>query len=177
MNKKLIIFIILISLLIAGGIFWWQSQSKEAETYSEVFKNPIDPINYPKEHKRVYEKAQKIVDFPVIYPIEMPEGYGLVKVECDRDILSKEKGACIFTYRKGEKQIRVIEGVADIGFVEDLGEIELKNGEKGWLWKRAHKLGISLPSESSSYNYFLTGENLSKEELIQIANMFFSESK
>jgi len=168
MNKKLIIFFILISLLIAGGVFWWwQSQPKEPKTYKEVFEEPIDPNLEPEKHKEIYEKIQKIVHFPVMYPKEMPEGYKLVEAKV-------EAGNSNFIYiAKENKKIQIFEGIGDIGKVEGIGLVKLKEGE-GWLWKNEDEIGLTLLfEEETQQTYIIIGkDNVTKNELIEVASSF-----
>ena len=185
MNKKLIIFIILISLLIAGGIFWWQSQSKEPKTYKEVFEELIDPNLEPEKHKEVYEKVQKIVHFSVMYPKEIPEGYKLVEVDSTEGEKTEEGyyyGMNKITYEKGDNRIEIWEGYADLGTLEYLEKVTLKNGD-GWFWRpqtfeeivpKRKQLSLTFyPKEISEsfYGYEIIGiGDVLKEDLIEVAN-------
>ncbi len=173
MSKKttIILITIIALILIGGGVYlWWENNEKTPRTYSEVFNPPIDPNLEPEKHKEVYEKIQKTVHFPVLYPETMPEGWKLTKGESKSEA-NVSLGYSKTTYQKEDQSIEIFEGVGDVGMVKDLGEVELKNKEKGWLWKDGENIGITLPNSSSSYNYFIVGTNVSKEEIINIANL------
>jgi hypothetical protein len=184
MKKKIIVSIIVILLLACGGFFWWGSQEEEEEpkTYSEVFEEPIDPNLEPERHKEVYKKVQEIVHFPVLYPETMPEGWELKEVEStEGEKLENGKyyGANIITYKKENKKLEILEGLIDIGTVKDLKEsVDLWGGYKGAFWQGGLQneefLGMTIFKEVTSvedYGYFLIGYNVSKEELIKIANL------
>ena len=166
MDKKIIISIIVILILSLGGFFWWQGQQPQIpKTYSEVFKEPIDPNLEPEKHKEVYEKVQEIVHFPVMYPKEMPEGYKLaeVKVEAGNSNLS-------YTVKENKK-IQIFEGVGDMGRVEGIGLVKLKEGE-GWLWENEGEIGLTLLfEEETQQSYIIIGkDNVTKSELVEVAN-------
>jgi len=177
MQKKNIILIIVITLLLIGGgvYYWWHSQ--QPKVYSEVFNPPIDPNTEPEKHKEVYEKIQKIVHFPVLYPETMPEGWKLVSVEANEGLKmedGKYYGINIITYKQGNKKIEIKEGLADIGLVNDIGEVVLSNGKKDWLWQSGNKLGLTIykndnPPLATDYCFFIIGENISQEEFLKLA--------
>ncbi len=178
-KKTTIILITIIALIfISGGVYlWWENNEKTPRTYSEVFNPPIDPNLEPEKHKEVYEKIQKTVHFPVLYPKTMPEGWKLVSVDATEG--SKMEGGKYYgintiTYEQRDKKLEIKEGLVDIGLVNDIGEVILPDGKKGWLWQSGNKLGLTTykndrPPLATDYCYFIVGENISQEEFLKLA--------
>jgi hypothetical protein len=178
MNKKFLILGVIILLAVATATILFfiseQKQSAIPKTYSEIFQNPIDPSSEPEKHKEVYEKAKKVVDFRIFYPQGTINGYKLTDIQARKDLAFETKGFFTTIYEKDGSKIKVVEGIADIGMVKSLEYIDIANqesGKKAWLWEQGDKIGISLYYNSEA-NYFLVGENTTKEDLVQFAEAF-----
>ncbi|MFA5643110.1 MAG: hypothetical protein WC949_00905 [Candidatus Paceibacterota bacterium] len=188
MNKKIVIgvIIILVIALLGCVFFMWRQgkeQGKEQEqkgavapkTYSETFEKPIDSSIDQQAHKAVYEKVAQVVDFPVLYPQGAINGYKLTSIQSRRDMAFETKGSFTATYEKDDSTIRVVEGVADIGFIDEyLDSVNFPNGKTSRIWRQGDILGIEIPNENDLYSYFLLGKKSSKEDLIQLAKSLAS---
>jgi len=190
MNKKMIVGVIIILILaLLGCLFlvWRQGEEQRKEqkqeqkeavapkTYSETFAKPIDPSVDQQVHKAVYEKVAQVVDFPVLYPQGAINGYKLTSIQSRRDMAFETKGSFTATYGKDDSTIRVVEGVADIGFIDEyLDSVNFPNGKTSKIWRQGDILGIALPNGNDLYSYFLLGKKSSKEDLIQLAKSLAS---
>jgi len=178
MNKKTLVIGTIILVIIAAivGLFFTldQKQAAKPKTYSEIFKNPVDPNTEPQKHKTIYERVGKVVDFPIFYPKNMENGYKLAEIQAKKDLAFETKGDFIAFYENNNSKIKVVEGVADTGIVKSLEYLDFANqeaGKKAWLWEQGGKIGISL-YYNSEVNYFFIGENTDKDKLIQFAKSF-----
>lgn len=178
MNKKAIVIggVILLIIGLVGGWFLAQKQKQPpaSKVYSEIFQEPINPSTDSQKHEAVYEKIKKVVDFPVFYLQGTVDGYKLTSIQAKRDMAFETKGSFTAVYEKNNSKIKVIEGTADIGMVKSLEYVDIANqesGKKAWLWEQGDRIGISLYYNSEA-NYFLVGENTTKEDLIQFAKSF-----
>ena len=124
----------------------------------------------PNIHKEVYKQAQEKVAFPVVYPTYLPEGFEMEGSETGKGGETEALGNLTVIYTDGDKKIQIFEGEGEMGGVESLGSVELKQGT-GWVWQSGDQLGITLSESTTNYNYFVIGINgVSKEELVKIAN-------
>jgi len=133
----------------------------------------------PNIHKEVYKQAQEKVAFPVVYPTYLPEGFELEgdprvgeSGDVDPETGAGDYGSIVVTYKKETSKVQIMQGTGDIGNVENIKDLTLKNGE-GWLWRSGGYLGITLSQSTDNYSYLIMGEGMSEEELVRIANSIF----
>ena len=152
-------------------------------SYKEIFDDPINPNTEPEKHKEVYEKVQDFVHFTVKYPTWLPEEFMMTEVDADEGGILESGiyyGINTMTYIEGDKKIEIMEGRVDLGTTEEIEEVEIKEGVTGKLWKWCQ---YGLPSEENTvlglsiyfgvsadgYQYYILGENVGKNDIIDIA--------
>jgi hypothetical protein len=98
--KKTILISFLVLIIILGGVIFaiktsYKKQQKEIPErgkiiYFKVFKNGIDPKTSLKEYQKIFQEIQGLVNLPVKYPTNLPEGYKLFKISVWQEEMESE---------------------------------------------------------------------------------------
>jgi len=194
MNKKILIILGIIAVIIVAIGIWAflksPSQTGPVEKelteitapkiYSEVFDSPIDMATEPERHKAVYEKVSNMVGFEINYPEQLPSNAKLTEVkstskgEPDPTSGFIDVGGFTSTYRTNEgKLFKLTEGTGDLGGLGEGEKVNFANGEIGYFWSYSTQEGTTFLlwfGGNADTPFRLTSQQLTKEELIKIAN-------
>lgn len=198
MNKKILIIlgIIIVILVIIGILTFLKSpfQTGPTETelsenttpkiYSEIFSPPIDPIADATKYKVVYDKISDMVGFEIKRPEQLPSNSKLTEIK------STEKSSpnplsgfvdvggftSVYQTEKG-KLFKLTEGSGDLGGLGEGEKIIFTNGDFGYFWFYPTQDGdtsLLWFGGNSDIPFRLTSQQLTKEELIKIANFILT---
>jgi len=133
-----------------------------------------------KEYNEIFDRAQKIVNFPIKY-IKSSKGYKLKIIEAWQG----DTENVIATYQNENKTFVLDEGTIFFN-VDYMGlpiEIELAKNKKGYWWDIIQEDGSHqrtlyfdyLEKDGIDYLYTIKSSDLTKEELIDIANLIITQ--
>jgi len=198
MNKKILIILgIIAAIIVAIGIWTFlksPSQTGPVEKelteitvpkiYSEVFSSPIDPVADAAKYKAVYDKISDIVGFEIKRPEQLPPNSKLIEMKgtgkSNPNPLSGfvDVGGFTSVYQteKG-KLFKLTEGGGDLGGLGEGEKIIFANGDFGYFWFYPTQDGdtsLLWFGGNSDVPFRLTSQQLTKEELINIANFILT---
>lgn len=193
MKKNLIFIGIIVVVAVVIGIWIFlkplsQNSPSEKEitentapkTYSEVFDSPVDPVADVAKYKAVYDKVSDMVGFEIKRPEQLPTNSKLTEIKStskgDPDPASGfiDVGGFTSIYQTDKNKLfKLTEGTGDLGGLGEGEKVNFTNGKIGYFWSYPTQEGTTSLlwfGGNADVPFRLTSQQLTKEELIEIAN-------
>ena len=145
--------------------------------YSEKFESAIDPKENAEKHKSIYARVEAMVQFPVLYPEVIPEGYKLEEVYAiapspNTSPENPDKGGFWMAYRNENKVFKLTEGGEGTKSLGTGNRIKFEKGAMmmSWILKNKNKeTNIIRFGGTPQYEYTVSSLELEEKELIDVA--------
>lgn len=145
------------------------------ETENSFYREFSEPLSF-KQYAILFKQTQETVSFQPLYPKTLPVGYGLIQILA----WNKESEAitALFGTKDGELfTLKITDSLNPNILGEQKQKYQLVNGENATLWEFQEMQGLSYlllfatqKVQGKTFFYYLGTEDLSPQELIDIAN-------
>lgn len=161
-----------------SSIYYAGEFSPESSTFIQNLLTPLLP-GFEK-YDGIFDDTQKIVTFPVKYPKEIPAGFGLTQITAWKNEQNKTEGFFAH-YTNDQNLLFILQETISFNpkvFPQEPQNLTLESGV-GSLWEFKDMAGIvqnrlllfdTIIREKDIVFYLLESENLTSQELVNIAN-------